>query len=131
MNNLLSTFIFHMMLILILIIIGVSITIKKKKMYILSDIIIVILIASMLIIDIPLMKDLSQNETVEIVAVYVEDKGHQRGVGHHIIFKDGNKTVDFRVLRFTKIYNNLEIGKTYRIEYYINSKIIKNCVLVE
>lgn len=111
---------------------AVIIFIKKEKYYILIDLIIVATVFFCLISDIPYMKDIAKNETTEVIAVYVEyQTGNVHPGARRLFFQ--NKDDKFNLLApiVTKECVKMDIGKTYKIEYFENSKVIKNFELVE
>jgi hypothetical protein len=72
------------------------------------------------------------SETTEITAVYVEyQKGSVDPGAWRLIFENENGTYKIISPIITKIHVKLEVGKTYKIEYFDNSKIIKKYTLIE
>ena len=117
---------------IILLIIGIVIFIKKEKYYIFSEIVIIALVLFCLISDMPYIKDIAKQETVEVIAVYVE---YQRGNVHpgarRLVLKSEEGTLDLLAPIITKDHVKMSTGKSYKIEYYINSKVIKDYTLIE
>ena len=117
---------------IVLIIAGIIFFIRKDKHYILTEIIIVVMLLFLLVDSIPFIKDLTMHETTEITAVYVEyQKGSVDPGAWRLIFENENGTYKIISPIITKIHVKLEVGKTYKIEYFDNSKIIKKYTLIE
>ncbi len=115
-----------------LIIIGIILYIKKDKHYIISEIIIIAALILFIFESIPYVKDITKQETTEITAVYVEyQKGSVDPGAWRLIFENENGTYKIISPIITKIHVKLEVGKTYKIEYFDNSKIIKKYTLIE
>jgi hypothetical protein len=101
-----------------LIIFGIIIYIRKSKYYILSEIIIIAMFIFLLVESVPYIKDIAQQETTEITAVYVEyQKGSVDPGAWRLILKNGNETYKIISPIITKIHVKMEVGKTYKIEY--------------
>lgn len=111
---------------------AVMIFIKKEKYYILIDLIIIASVVFCLFDDIPYMKDIVKKETTEVTAVYVEyQTGNVHPGARRLFFK--NEDCKFNLLApvITKEHVKMEVGRTYKIEYFDNSKVIKNYELIE
>ena len=111
---------------------AVMIFIKKEKYYILIDLIIIASVVFCLLSDIPYMKDIVKKETTEVIAVYVEyQTGNVHPGARRLFFK--NEDCEFNLLApvITKDCVKMEVGKTYKIEYFDNSKVIKDYELIE
>ena len=106
--------------------------VKKEKYYIFSEIVIIALVLFCLISDIPYIKDISNQKTIEVTAVYVE---YQRGNVHpgarRLVFENEEDTLNLLAPIITKDHVKMEPGKSYKIEYYINSKVIKDYTLIK
>ena len=114
-----------------LIIIGIIFYIRKDKYYILSEIIIIAMLIFLLVDSAPYIKDITQHETTEITAVYVEyQKGSVDPGAWILIFENENGTYKIISPIITKNHVKLEVDKTYKIEYYKNTEIIKNFTVV-
>lgn len=111
---------------------AVIIFIKKEKYYILIDLIIVATVFFCLILDIPYMKDIAKKETSEIIAIYVEyQTGNVHPGARRLFFENEDDKFNLLAPIVTKECVKMDIGKTYKIEYFENSKVIKNFELVE
>lgn len=106
--------------------------VKKEKYYILIDLIIIATVVFCLISDIPYMKDLAKQETTEVIAVYVEyQTGNVHPGARRLFFENENNEFNLLAPVITKTHVKMEVGKTYKIEYFDNSKVIKNYELIE
>lgn len=115
-----------------LIIIGIILYIKKDKHYIISEIIIIAALIFYIFESIPYVKDITNQKTTEITAVYVEyQEGSVEPGAWRLIFENEGETYKIISPIITKIHVKMEVGKTYKIEYFDNSKIIKNYTLIE
>ena len=106
--------------------------IKKEKHYILIDLIIIATEVFCLISDIPYMKDIVNKGTTEVIAVYVEYQTGNVHPGARRLFFE-NEEDEFNLLApvITKDCVKMKVGKTYKIEYFDNSRVIKNYELIE
>ena len=111
---------------------AIIIFVKKEKYYILIDLILIATVVFCLISDIPYMKDLAKQETTEVIAVYVE---YQTGMDHpgsrRLFFKNKNNEFYLLAPKITKDCVKMKVGKKYKIEYFVNSKVIKKYTLIE
>lgn len=115
-----------------LVIVGIILFIKKDKYYILNEMIIIAFLIFLLVDSVPFIKDITKQETTEITAIYVEyQKGSVDPGAWRLIFKNESGTYKIISPIITKIHVKMEVGKTYKIEYFDNSKIIKNYILIE
>lgn len=111
---------------------AVIIFIKKEKYYILIDLILIATVVFCLISDIPYMKDIVKKETTEVIAVYVEyQTGNVHPGARRLFFESGDNEFNLLAPIITKEHVKMEVGKTYKIEYFDNSKVIKNFELIE
>lgn len=117
---------------IVLVIDGVIFYIRKDKYYILNEIIIAGFLIFLLVDSVPFIKDIVKQQTTEVTAVYVEyQKGSVDPGAWRLIFENESQTYKIISPIITKIHLKMEVGKTYKIEYYDNSKIIKNYILIE
>lgn len=117
---------------IILIITGIIFFIRKDKYYIISEIIIIAMWIFFIVESVPYIKDITKQETTEIIAVYVEyQKGSVDPGAWRLIFENESETYKIISPIITKIHVKMEVGKTYKIEYFDNSKIIKDYTLIE
>ena len=115
-----------------LIIIGIIIYVKKEKYYKLSETFIIFGVIFLFIESIPYVKDLTEQETTVITAVYEEYQiVSAHSMTRRLILKNEDFVYEIISPIITKIHVKMEIGKTYRIEYYNNTKIIKDYILIE
>lgn len=117
---------------IVLVITGIVLYIKKYKYYILSEIIIIAMLIFLAVDSIPYVKDTIKQETTEITAVYVEyQKGNVDPGAWRLIFENEKETYKIISPIITKNHVKLEVDKTYKIEYFKNTEIIKNFILVK
>ena len=117
---------------IVLIIADIIFYIRKDKYYILLEIIIIAMLIFLLVDSGPYIKDITKHETTEITVVYVEYQKRSVDPGAwRLIFENENGTYKIISPIITKIHVKLEVGKTYKIEYFDNSKIIKKYTLIE
>ena len=116
-----------------LIIIGVILIIKKEKFYKLSIIIIIFLVSSAIICDWNYIKDLTYKETIEIKLIYngYEDRYTSRYGVKQLYFNNNVESITLFAPTGKKYHLEMNIGKTYLIEYFKNSKVIKSYTLIE
>ena len=112
-----------------LLIIGIICMVKKKF---LEGIVLTIFALGSVLLDIPTIKDVLTKETTEIIAEYEGYvlTGHTPGA-IIIKFKKNQKSYELSSPRVMKIHVKLEEGKTYKITYFNNTKIIKEYELIE
>ena len=112
-----------------LLIIGIIYMVKKKF---LEGIVLTIFALGSVLLNIPTIKDVLTKETTEIIAEYEGYvlTGHTPGA-IIIKFKKNQKSYELSSPRVMKIHVKLEEGKTYKITYFNNTKIIKEYVLIE
>lgn len=107
-------------------------SIRKEKYFILVDLILIPIGIFNLIDDIPYMKDLVKQETTEVVAVYTKyQTGNVHPGAKRLFFEDVGDEFNLLAPTVTKDCVKMEIGKTYRIEYFSNCRVIKNYELIE
>lgn len=127
-------FIFGTVIITVVILLTASIIffVRKEKYYILINLILMSVMVFCLISDIPYMKDILKQETTEVIAVYVKYQTGNVHPGARRLFFE-NEEDEFNLLApiITKEHVKMEVGKTYKIEYFDNSRVIKNYELIE
>lgn len=115
-----------------LIIWAIVMCIKKEKHRIAMATILIAGSLFMFFSNFSFVKDLAQQETSTVTGVYV--KYERRNVepgARRVIFQTEDGTDDFLVSIFTKDCTKMKVGKTYKIEYFNNSKVIKTYELIE
>lgn len=106
--------------------------IKKPKYFGLKIFVFVCLIVTLLIIDIPIYKDMIGKNTNTVIAEYVEfQSSNTSPCTRKAYFKGENGRFHVYVPIFTRDIAKLEVGKTYEIEYFCNSHVIKEYKLLE
>ena len=115
-----------------LIIIGIILYIKKEKFYIISEIIILLFTIFICIDSVPFVQDVVYQETSEVVVTYIEcQRGNVDPGAYKFIFKSDTHRYEFIAPKIIKLPTKIEIGKKYKIEYYVNSKVIKEYILID
>ena len=73
-----------------------------------------------------------KKETAEVIAVYVEyQTGNVHPGARRLFFENGEDEFNLLAPIITKEHVKMEVGKTYKIEYFDNSKVIKDYELIE
>ena len=105
---------------------------REKKHRLIGYILVVLAVGSIIIDTYPNFKDMICQETNEIEAIYLECHTKSKALGKEtLIFKDDDTTYEIIISSLTSLPRRMEKGKTYKIEYYDNSKVLKSCVLIE
>lgn len=114
-------------------VIGGFISAKEDKKHRISEyIIMAIIVIFIIIVTFPNFKDMVYRETSEIEVVYVDCHSESKPFGQRTLtFKDDDTTYKIIISSLTSLPRRMEKGKTYKIEYYDNSKVLKSCVLIE
>ena len=106
--------------------------IKKPKYHLLKTLFFVCALVFLIATDIPCYKDLSENETRIVEAEYVKfQSGSELPCARKVFFEDENGQHSFYVPSFTRDVAEMETGKTYEVEYFYNSRIIKEYRVVK
>ncbi len=117
---------------LILVIVGIVAVVKKEKYSIIVVVILLILVVIVLYANIPIVKDLISNQTTEVTAVYVNyRRSGNFSLDNELIFENEGNEIIIIAPKFTRIISNLEDGKTYKVEYFNNSRVIKEYELLD
>lgn len=123
---------FYIAIFIVFIATGIVYYIKKFKHYIFVEIFIIASLIFLTIYSFPYIKDIVEQETTEITAVYVDvQKGNGYPGARKLVLKNEDETYIIISSNFTKVPAKMEQGKTYKIEYYNNTKVIKNYILIE
>lgn len=107
--------------------------IKKPAHYWLLKILMFVAMSTYLIIaDIPFYMDIAEQKTNVVTAEYISFQATNTLPCTHKLHFDGDNGA-FSV--YTSIFNRdpakMDVGKTYEIEYYVNSNTIKSYKLIE
>ncbi len=106
--------------------------IKKPKYYGFKIVFFAGLIVTLSILDIPLYKDMLEKGTKTVVAEYVEFQSSNTEPGtYKAYFKGNNGRFHVYVPIYTRDITKLEVGKTYEVEYFCYSQVIKEYKLLE
>ena len=132
MKHLLLIIIYRVILMAIAVI-GGFISAKEDKKHRISEYIATaVVVIFITIVTFPNFKDMIYQETNEIEAVYLECHSESKPFWERtLILKDDDTTYKIVITSLTLLPRRMEKGKTYKIEYYDNSKVLKSCVLIE
>ena len=106
--------------------------VERPKYFWLKIIIFPVLIVTLTILESPIYKDLIEKDTTTVIAEYVEfQSSNSLPCTRKAYFKSENGRFHVYVPVFTRDIAKMEVGKTYEIEYFRNSHIIKAYRLIE
>ena len=106
--------------------------IKKPKYWGWKTIFFAGLIVALLIFDIPIYQDMIEQNTNTVIAEYVKfQSSNTLPCTRKAYFEGENGRYYVYVPVFTRDIAKLEVGKTYEIEYFRNSHVIKEYKLLE
>ena len=90
------------------------------------------LVVALSIFQIPTYKDMIEKDTTTVTAEYVKFQSSNTPAGtRKVFFENGNDQFSVYVPTFARIVGKLEVGRTYEIEYFNNSRIVKEYRLIE
>lgn len=106
--------------------------VKKNKGYIIVTVIAFCMLALLFIHDFPYYQDLAQQETTVIVAEYTKFQSSNTKPGTRMLFFKNEDGQEFSLYipTITRAVAKMETGKTYEVEFFNNSKVIKEYILV-
>ncbi|MBR3845453.1 MAG: hypothetical protein IKM40_02615 [Clostridia bacterium] len=99
-------------------------SIKKGDEYIFKIIAFSLGVILMVFVNIPYFQDAIENETTNVIAEYVKYQPGRLGT-QRLFFVSDKKEIKLEDLLINRPVAHLEEGKIYEIEYYNNSKLIK------
>lgn len=100
--------------------------IVKPNYYIIQILFIACLAIFFVITDIPYIKDVIEQETTVVIAEYKHyQTGNTNPGTRRLFFETENGELDLLATTISGTVGYMEEGKTYEIEYYNNSKVIK------
>lgn len=100
--------------------------VTKTDYYILKSLFIIGLAIFFIITDIPYMKDVIEQETTTIIAEYHHFQPSNTPPGtRKLLFESQDGELWLLATTISRTVAYMEEGKTYEIEYYNNSKVIK------
>ena len=106
--------------------------VKKPDHHWLKIFVFIGILVVMLITDIPCYKDIYKNSTNIVTAEYVEfQSSNTLPCTRKAFFKSASDKFYVYVPIFTRDIAKLEIGRTYEIEYFSYSRVIKGYRLIE
>jgi hypothetical protein len=106
--------------------------IKRPKCFGIRAIVFAGLIVTLSILEIPLYRDMIEKGTKTVVAEYVEFQSSNTDPGtYKAYFKGNHGRFHVYVPIYTRDIAKLEVGKTYEVEYFCYSQVIKEYKLLE
>ena len=105
--------------------------IKRPKCFGIRAIVFAGLIVTLSILEIPLYRDMIEKGTKTVVAEYVEFQSNSLPGTRKAYFKGNNGRFHVYVPIYTRDIAKLEVGKTYEVEYFCYSQVIKEYKLLE
>lgn len=106
--------------------------IKKPKYWVVHIIVCVCMIVGLFIFDLPFYKDMAREKTYTVVAEYVKYQAKNTIPGSFKAYFEGDAG---RFHVYVPVYSgdikHLEEGKTYEVEYFRNSHVLKEYTLLE
>lgn len=130
MNNLWSVYAITLIGICGLIVGAIMEFCEKKNHYVLKTILFICLAIILFVIDFSCFQDLVEQNTTTVVAEYVKYTDGRTGATR-LYFSSEDGQFDLNASVWTRTVADLEKGKTYEIEYFNNSKVIKEYKLIE
>lgn len=110
---------------------AIVVLLKKPKQHIIIAVVCIIFVVFLVVYSIPYWKDTAKKETATYIGTYLK---YQQGFGgtKPYIFTASGEQISFYVAAWDGAYNNyFEEGKTYKIIYFVNTKIISSAELIE
>lgn len=106
--------------------------IKKSNYHWLKIIIFIGIMVFLTISDVPCYKDIAEQDTHTVIAEYVEFQASSTlPCTRKAFFESENGRLYVYVPIFTRDISKMAEGRTYEIEYFCNSYVIKNFKLIE
>lgn len=107
--------------------------VKRPKHYGIQIVLFTVLIVALTILEIPIYKDMVERDSTTEIAEYVEfQSSSSLSCTRKAYFKTGENIRFFvYVPTWTRDIEKMEIGQTYEIEYFPNSRVMKSYRLVE
>lgn len=105
--------------------------ISKPNHYLLKIIAFICMAAVMFYFAVPYFQDLIHGESTTIVAKYDGFHKNSKVGTRKVLFVGESCQCELFVPSYSGDIGKLEIGKTYKIEYFKNSKLIKSYSLIE
>lgn len=106
--------------------------VTKTDYYILKSLFIIGIAIFFAITDIPYMKDVIEQETTTIIVEYHHfQPSNTRPGTRTLFFESQNGELRLLATTISRTVAYMEEGKTYEIEYFNNSKVIKEYRLIE
>lgn len=105
---------------------------KRPKIRWLNIVIFSALIIALFVFDMPIYKDMVEKDTAIVTAEYIEfQTGSTLPCTRKAYFKSKSSRFYVYVPTWTRDIAKMEVGKTYEIEFFRNSNVIKEYRLIE
>ena len=105
--------------------------VKKPKYFRFKIVIFICLLVGLFAFDFPLYQDMVEKDTKIVVAEYVKYETNSLPATRKAYFKTENGNLHVYAPTLARVVGNLESGKKYEIEYFVNSNVIKEYRLIE
>ncbi len=107
--------------------------VKRPKYYGIQIVVFTALIVALTILEFPIYKDMVERDSTTVIAEYVEfQTSSTLPCTRKAYFKTGENIRFFvYVPTWTRDIAKMEVGRTYEIEYFRNSRVIKSYRLIE
>lgn len=107
--------------------------VKRPKYYGIQIVLFTVLIVALTILEIPIYKDMVERDSTTVIAEYVEFQSSSSLTCTRKTYFKTDENIRFYVYvpTWTRDIEKMEIGKTYEIEYFLNSRVIKSYRLIE
>ena len=107
-------------------------SIKRDNYQLIKICVFAAVLVFLIVTDIPCYKDISKRETTTVTAEYVKFQSSSTlPCTRKAFFRNQTGQIYVYVPIFTRDIAKMEVGKTYEIEYFNNSHIIKEYKLLE
>lgn len=105
---------------------------RKPDYYVLKILFCMVCIIFLFVYDLPYLRDIVEQETTVTVVEYIDfQSSNTRPGSRKLFFENKNGRISLVTPTITRTVAQLEPGKTYEIEYFNHSKVIKSYKLIE
>lgn len=116
---------------MVLLVVAIVVLVKRPKQYILITIFCLAAIVLFIVFSVPYYKDIAKKETTAFVGTFLKDQVGFAGTKPWI-FMVSDERVSVETCIWSGDYNNyFEEGRTYKVTYYVNTRIIAKVELIE
>ena len=106
--------------------------INKSNYHCLKSVFLASLLVYFIITDIPYYKDMSKKETETVVAEYVRfQSSNTWPFTRTVFFEDESGELSVYFATYAREVGNMEEGAVYEVEYFCNSRVVKEYKLLE